>query len=133
MHAHTQHLTRTTHPNALKKEKRCGGGGGEKEGRAWGRESGRDITSPVRTTAVMCVVGQRKEGGWDKGSRRWRRRGGFQERGARRTLEMAANSRRCEDVKTKTRAADGVCCFEVQITRKKNLFSCLAMQIHSRC
>lgn len=29
MHAHTQHLTRTTHPNALKKEKRCGGGGGE--------------------------------------------------------------------------------------------------------
>lgn len=132
MHAHTQHLTRTTHPNALKKEKRCGGGG-EKEGRAWGRESGRDITSPVRTTAVMCVVGQRKEGGWDKGSRRWRRRGGFQERGARRTLEMAANSRRCEDVKTKTRAADGVCCFEVQITRKKNLFSCLAMQIHSRC
>ena len=113
MHEHTAFNTYNA-PSIKKK-----GGGG----RAWGRESGRDIASPVRTTAVMCGAGQRKEGGWDKGSRRRRRRGGFQERGALRTLEMAANSRRCEDVKTKTRAADGVCCFEVQITRKKIMIS----------
>lgn len=28
--------------------------------------------SPVRTTAMMCGAGQRKEGGWDKGSKGWR-------------------------------------------------------------
>lgn len=66
------------------------------EGRAWGRGSGGDIASPVRT---MCGAGQRKDGGWDKGRKGRRCRGVFEEREAIRMLEAEMNGRRCEDAK----------------------------------
>lgn len=61
-------LTCTTTPITLKKGKAPGG--------MRGRGSGRDITSPLHTIAVMCGEGQRQIGGWDKGSKGWRCRGG---------------------------------------------------------
>lgn len=37
-----------------------------------GEGSSEDITSPVLVMAVMCGVGQREDGGWDKGMAGWK-------------------------------------------------------------
>lgn len=59
----------------------------------WGRGSSSAITSRVRTTAAMCAAGQRKDGGWDKGSVEWSLRSGFEE-GLTAMMKVAENSRR---------------------------------------